>query len=166
MKNRDDALVRRILEYCSEVEDAVELFGKSEEKFAENKVYRNAVCMPVLQIGELCKLVSDDMRNSYSKVDLRGWCGIRDILAHQYTNLNYKKAWKIVNEDLPKLKSELLIIAKEIDNSSLERISMILEKYKITDISADDIYKNIVKNTGVSLNSFSDEKLLEFIKKE
>ncbi|MBR1743592.1 MAG: hypothetical protein IJ733_17335 [Lachnospiraceae bacterium] len=35
MKNRDDALVRRILEYCSEVEDAFELLEKmkSDELF-------------------------------------------------------------------------------------------------------------------------------------
>ncbi len=51
MKNRDDALVRRILKYCCETEAAVEMFGNSENVFASNTVFRNAACMPIMQIG-------------------------------------------------------------------------------------------------------------------
>ena len=44
--------------------------------------------MPILQIGEMCKLISAEMRESNPQIDWSGWCGIRDIMAHQYTNLD------------------------------------------------------------------------------
>lgn len=37
MKNRDDALLRRIVEYCSETEEAVKLFG-DEQEFRNNRI--------------------------------------------------------------------------------------------------------------------------------
>lgn len=37
MKNRDDALLWRIVEYCNETEAAVNLFG-NEEIFKNNKI--------------------------------------------------------------------------------------------------------------------------------
>lgn len=101
MKNRDDALLRRIVEYCNETEAAVNLFG-NEEIFKNNKIYRNAACMPIMQIGELCKLVSTGMKDATPQIDWRGWCGVRDIMAHQYTNIDYKKTWDIITVDLPK----------------------------------------------------------------
>ena len=164
MKNRDDALLRRIVEYCKEVEDAVDFFG-DEEEFKKNKIYRNAVCMPVMQIGELCKLVSDETREANSYIDWRGWCGIRDIMAHQYTNLDYKKTWVIIEADLPKLKSYILKLLCEIDEISIKRINQVICDYKLGSVNANDVYHRIVDDTGISLNMFSDEKIVEFIKK-
>ena len=80
MKNRDDALVRKILEYCDETDEAIQTFGDDENLLAENKVFRNAVCMPILQIGELCKLVSTDLREKKTDLDWAGWCGVRGVM--------------------------------------------------------------------------------------
>jgi uncharacterized protein with HEPN domain len=165
MKNRDDALLRRIVDYCNETEAAVELFG-DEEVFKNNKIYQNAACMPIMQIGELCKLVSDDIKNDYSKVDWRGWCGVRDILAHQYTNLDCQKTWEIISVDLPNLKKVILDILKEVDNNSIERIKKVIEEYKISGVEPGYVYHRIIDDTGISLNAFSDEKLVEFIREK
>ena len=35
------------------------------------------------------------------------WCGIRDIFAHQYSNLDYQSAWDTIQNDLPELKEEV-----------------------------------------------------------
>ena len=40
MKNKDDSLIRRILKYCDEVDEAVKIFGKTKEAFSENRVYK------------------------------------------------------------------------------------------------------------------------------
>lgn len=39
MKNRDDALVRKMLEYCDETDEAIQTFGDDENLLAENKVF-------------------------------------------------------------------------------------------------------------------------------
>ena len=162
MKNRDDALLRRIIEYCSETEEAIKFFG-GEDVFRNNKVFRNAACMPIMQIGELCKLVSNDTRESNPQIDWRGWCGVRDIMAHQYTNLDYKKTWLIIEKDLPKLKEDISSIISEIDKEAIERISKIMVENHIDKCSAEEVYHSIVDSSGVSINVFSDEKIVKFI---
>ena len=162
MKNRDDALLRRIIEYCSETEEAINFFG-GEDVFRNNKVFRNAACMPIMQIGELCKLVSNDTRESNPQIDWRGWCGVRDIMAHQYTNLDYKKTWLIIEKDLPKLKEDISSIISEIDKKAIERILKIMVENHIDKCSAEEVYHSIVDSSGVSINVFSDEKIVKFI---
>ena len=163
MKNRDDSLVRRIARYCDEVDAAVELFGNSQDLFMENRVYRNAACMPIMQIGELCKLISEEMREEYNHVDWRGWCGVRDILAHQYTKLDCGKAWHIIDKDLPKLKGQLSEILFQIDKDGIGRIEVIIKANDISGVNANEVYHKIVDDTGISLNAFSDKKIIEYI---
>lgn len=163
MKNRDDALLRKISEYCNESSSAVDMFGNDYSIFSNNVIYRNACCMPIMQIGELCKLISDLAKEQYSDIDWRGWCGVRDIMAHQYSNLDFQKTWQIVSVDLPKLKIKVDEILKVLDGYNIDRIDKILDDNNITNMSAETIYKEIITNTGISLNAFSNEKLLEYI---
>ena len=65
MKSKDYFVLKKIIEYCNQVDEAVNMFGNDFDCFAKNSVYRNACCMCILQIGELCKLVSTDIRNEY-----------------------------------------------------------------------------------------------------
>ena len=56
MKSKDYFVIKKILEYCNQVNEAVNMFGNDFNSFAKNSVYRNACCMCILQIGELCKV--------------------------------------------------------------------------------------------------------------
>lgn len=40
----------------------------------------------------------------------------------------------------------------------------ILDINCITSISAEEVYSKITVNTGISMNAFTDDKLLEYIK--
>lgn len=51
--DRDRNIVRHILKYCDEVNTAHEDFDCSREKFMSSSTYRNAITMPIPQIGEL-----------------------------------------------------------------------------------------------------------------
>ena len=51
--DRDRNVIRHMLKYCDEVETAHDDFSHSKEKFMNSSTYRNAVTMPILQIGEL-----------------------------------------------------------------------------------------------------------------
>lgn len=117
-----------------------------------------------MQIGELCKLVSTGMKDATPQIDWRGWCGVRDIMAHQYTNIDYKKTWDIITVDLPKLKNGISDIIKEIDYTSIERIKKVIEENQLFGVEPDYVYHRMVDDTGISLNVISDEKLAEFIR--
>ena len=112
MKSRDLILLNKILEYCNQAEEARAMFNNEYSSFVEKSVFRNACCMCILQIGELCKLVSDDLKYEEKCVPWKSWCGIRDIFAHQYSNLDYQSAWETIQYDLPELKENIERIIK------------------------------------------------------
>lgn len=112
MKSKDVILLKKIIEYCNQAEEACEMFGNNYEKFITNSVFTNSCCMCVLQIGELCKLLSDEIRLEENNIPWKQWCGIRDIFAHQYSNLDYQSEWDTIQEDLPVLKNKITDILK------------------------------------------------------
>lgn len=115
MKNKDVIVLKKILEYCNQIGEACEMFGNDYDKFVNVSVFQNACCMCILQIGELCKVISDELRMAEKDVPWKEWCGIRDIFAHQYSNLDYQSAWDTIQTDLPELKERVLQILEKMN---------------------------------------------------
>ena len=107
MKNKDRIILNKVLDYCTQCEAAMCMFERSFEKFKSNSVFQNACCMCILQIGELCKVISDELRTSVTDIPWKQWCGVRDIFAHQYSNLDYESAWDTITKDLPTLEERV-----------------------------------------------------------
>lgn len=116
MKSKDVLILKKILEYCSQVTEACEMFGNEYNKFVKCSVFQNACCMCILQIGELCKVISEDLRLQEKRISWKAWCGIRDIFAHQYSNLDYQSAWDTIQSDLPELRSEVERLLKQLES--------------------------------------------------
>lgn len=76
--------------------------------------------MCVLQIGELCKILSDEAKDRAKETPWRAWCGIRDVFAHQYSNIDYDIAWETVQTDLPALKQQVEKMLAILKNDSKE----------------------------------------------
>lgn len=113
MKHKDIIILKKIIQYCDDIQEACDMFQNSFDAFKEKSVFRNATCMCILQIGELCKVISAELREEEKHIPWREWCGIRDIFAHQYSNLDYDSAWDTIQNDLPELKSKLQKILQE-----------------------------------------------------
>ena len=75
MKNKDIIIVKKIIEYCAQINEALDMFDNSFSKFKSMSVFQNACCMCILQISELCKLVSNELRNEETRVPWKEWCG-------------------------------------------------------------------------------------------
>lgn len=107
MKNKDIIILKKILDYCSQLDEACDMFDNDYNNFIRNSVFQNACCMCILQIGELCKVISEELRMQEKVVPWKEWCGIRDIFAHQYSNLDCQSAWITIQHDLPELKTKI-----------------------------------------------------------
>ncbi len=118
MKNRDEVVLEKILKYVEQIEDAHKDYGKSFDSFQNSSVYRNACCMCILQIGELCKLLTDEFKQNEKEVPWREWCGIRDIFAHQYGAMDIEVAWGTLIEDLPVLEEKVKESLKKINEEN------------------------------------------------
>ena len=101
---RDASIIAQILNYCREIDDAVEFFGDDEKLFMENAVYRNAVSMPIQQIGELVKHLSDSVIQNNPQIPWKQVKGMRDWFAHQYLKMDIAVIWTVAKEDMPALK--------------------------------------------------------------
>ena len=115
MKNKDIIILKKILDYCSQLDEACDMFDNDYNNFLSNSVFQNACCMCILQIGELCKVISEELRMQEKVVPWKEWCGIRDIFAHQYSNLDCQSAWETIQHYLPELKTEIARILKKND---------------------------------------------------
>ena len=115
MKNKDIIVLKKILEYCNQVSEACNMFDNDYDKFVNISVFQNACCMCILQIGELCKVVSEELKGQAKAIPWKEWCGIRDIFAHQYSNLDHQSAWDTLQNDLPELRIEVETILKKIE---------------------------------------------------
>ena len=47
MKNKDEIILSKILDYCNQVDEACEMFDNDCEKFETVSVFQNACCMCV-----------------------------------------------------------------------------------------------------------------------
>lgn len=76
----------------------------SLEKFLENRQVKDAVTRNVEIIGEAVKRLSEEIYQNYPDVPWQKIARTRDMLIHHYFDVDDQELWKIIEEDLPKLK--------------------------------------------------------------
>ena len=63
-------------------------------------------------IGEACRYLTDKFKSEHSEVPWREIANMRNILAHQYFNVDEERIEKAVKSDIPKLKLRIEEILK------------------------------------------------------
>jgi len=104
MNERDKNILEHIICYCNEINDANDQFGSSLDVLKANSVYKNAVSMCILQIGELVILLSDELKIQYDEMPWQDIKSMRNIAAHQYHKFDLDTLWETIVEDIPKLR--------------------------------------------------------------
>ena len=102
--DRDRNIISHMLKYCDEVETAHDDFSHSKEKFMNSSTYRNAVTMPILQIGELANHLSEDFKQQHKQIPWNEMRGIRNLMAHQYHSVDFEIIWDTSRADIPALR--------------------------------------------------------------
>ena len=102
-KEKDIDILEHIIKYCNEILDTQSYFGNSYEIFKVNPIYRNAVAMCLLQIGELSGNLSAYFKETYNGVPWRNIKGMRNIVAHKYGDISITTVWEAITDDTPAL---------------------------------------------------------------
>ncbi len=116
MNSRDEMILRKIISYCEEIRKTHVYFDYNEKFFKDKEngyIYRNSITMPILQIGELAKNLSDDMRNESSSISWREIMGMRDVFAHHYGSLDFDIVWLTSTTEIVDLEEKVSGIIKE-----------------------------------------------------
>ena len=103
--NRDFNILEHIIDYCDQITEAVERFGNDETTFLNDRVYKNAVSLCILQIGELVSILTDEFRTAHPDIPWRDIKLMRNIVAHRYGTIDYSITWDVVQNDIPVLKN-------------------------------------------------------------
>ena len=102
---RDLSILRHILDYCGQIEEAVARFGADSEIFLSDTAYHNAVSLCILQIGELAGNLSESYRTANPDIPWREIKLMRNIVAHRYGAVDHTITWDVVVNDVPTLKA-------------------------------------------------------------
>lgn len=117
MNSRDKNIVLKMIRYCNEIKKTHDYFQYSKDIFLnkqEGFIYRNSITMPILQIGELAKHLSDDFLTEHPEIQWRQIKGIRDIFAHHYSSVDFTFVWQTAHEDIDVL---MKILEKAVADS-------------------------------------------------
>ena len=105
MQHRDRIILQKIL---SEIDVGTAILGNANlEEFLENEMQKRAVGMTVINIGELTKNVSDELRTSHKEVPWKAVAGMRDLAAHKYQTLRMEDVYNTAKTDFWELKNLL-----------------------------------------------------------
>ena len=107
---RDRLITSKIMRYCDEIAQTHKSFETKKELFFDKEkgfIYRNSISMPILQIGELVKNLSDEFKIEHVGVPWRDIGRMRDLFAHRYGTIDYEMTWNTSIEDVPELRKYL-----------------------------------------------------------
>ena len=113
MGNRNIDILEHIVRYCDEIDEARKRFGNSMEALLADSIYRNAVAMCILQIGELAANLSDEFKVEHNKAPWQKIKGMRNIAAHHYGKFDVEIMFNTIEERIPELRDYCLSIVAD-----------------------------------------------------
>ena len=81
--------------------------GLTRDAFDQDDRTVDAVIRNLQIIGEAAKAIPDSIRAGYPNVEWKKIAGLRDILAHQYFEVDLDIIWDVLQNKLPELDREL-----------------------------------------------------------
>ena len=113
MQRREKIALQKI---CAEIELALKFVGdKKLEDFLQDELLKHAVGMAAINIGELTKHLSTELRQNYPEIAWKKAAAFRDVVAHKYETLNMNDVYKTLTEDFPELKLQIEKILADIE---------------------------------------------------
>lgn len=88
------AASRRIIRYAQNIEK-LELEADDEKQ--------SAVLYQIIVLGEAVKRLTPGFRERYPNIPWRQIAGMRDILTHQYDEVDFEVIWEVTQNDIPLL---------------------------------------------------------------
>jgi uncharacterized protein with HEPN domain len=99
------ALLRDMLESARSIQRYVA--GLSQEGFMRDEEKQDAVLRRFEIIGEAASRVSGETRAAFPEIPFRAMRGMRNVIAHDYGEVDLDLVWQSVQRDIPALVARL-----------------------------------------------------------
>lgn len=87
---------------------------QGREAFEESELIQNWFIQHLQIIGEASRSLSARTRDEHPEIPWSGIIGMRNILAHNYFEIDLDIVWNAVNQDLPSLKHGIEAILQQL----------------------------------------------------
>jgi len=101
-----------ILESCNKVSRYIE--GLDQSETMQNELIVDAILRNLMVIGEAAKKLPDEWKLRFGDIEWRKIAGLRDVIAHEYFQLDEEILWDVVSNKLPELKRVVSRILDEL----------------------------------------------------
>ncbi len=81
--------------------------GVTREDYFANSMMRDAVERNLSIIGEAARRVSQGFRESHPRIPWRRIIGLRNVLVHEYNDVDHREIWGLIVERIPSLIGQL-----------------------------------------------------------
>jgi uncharacterized protein with HEPN domain len=109
--------------YMAQILECIERISKytsgGKKVFLADRLIQDAVIRNFEIIGEAAKRVPEDYKQSHPEIPWRGLTTFRDVLIHQYEGVDLQEVWKVIERELPALKTTIQRVLPPLDQ--LER---------------------------------------------
>lgn len=112
-KKDDKIFLQHILDSIRYIESHTKNISK--ESFFRDIKTQDAVVRRVEIIGEAVKNLSDGLKYRHIYIDWGDIAGTRDIVVHEYFDVNLDIIWDTVKNNIPSLKKEIQEILSETE---------------------------------------------------
>lgn len=73
----------------------------------------SAILYQITIIGEATKRLSSDLREQHPNIPWREMAGMRDVIVHEYDQLDFEVIWDVVQNKLPELQTLIQPLLKQ-----------------------------------------------------
>ncbi len=109
MKDRDIQKIRSafndIYRECNYIIE--KLPQLSLEKLNSDEDLRKAIERTLEIIGEAAKRIPKEFRENHSEIPWKEMAGLRDVIIHDYGNIDYIILWNVIKLEIPALKEKI-----------------------------------------------------------
>lgn len=105
MQHKDEIIINKIIREISFATERLE--GISLENFMTDEDAQHAVGMAAINVGELVKHLSEDIRTENPDIPWKEAAGLRDVAAHSYDTIRMEDLFDTIITDFPELREKL-----------------------------------------------------------
>jgi uncharacterized protein with HEPN domain len=81
--------------------------NKTQAQFQKDSAKQDAIIRRFEIIGDAVKNLPDSLKSKYPDIPWKKIAGMRDVLIHEYFDVDLVLTWKVVKHELPLIKKKL-----------------------------------------------------------
>ncbi|MGG6237240.1 HepT-like ribonuclease domain-containing protein [Nodosilinea sp. AN01ver1] len=92
--------------------------SQGREAFEQNELIQTWFTQNLQVIGEAARALSSEIREQHPEVPWSNIIGMRNILTHNYFEIDFDIVWVVVEQELTPLKQDIASIVQSLDDST------------------------------------------------